>query len=134
MTARRLAVAVCCLAVFLMTGKTGQGAFEDKFGVTPTGTNVTQFWWSGFGMDHSYLWILEPADEASIRAIVGAARLAPPPDDADVDGPPSAAPAWWEPDLLERLPERYVRSEQRQYWRLWVDRRSNRIYALWFDT
>ena len=134
MMTRGLAVGLCLIAGFLVIGKNGKASFEEKFGVRALDAEVRQFWWFGFGMDHTYLWVLEPANDVSIRAIVDGARLAPPHDDSEVDGPPSGPPDWWDQAEIDQLQERYVRSSGRAYWRLWIDRRSGRMFALWFDT
>ncbi len=134
MSSARLVVAACVAATFLTGCKTGPGSFSDKFGVGPGDARIAQFHFSGLGMDHSYLWVIEPADDKSIDAIVTAAALVPRKDLSDGSSLMSDFPAWWDTDALEQLPEGYFRDGDRQFWRVWIDRRSNRIYAQWFDT
>lgn len=134
-TTRALALLVCVAAAVSSGCKTGPGSFRDKFGVDPIDAQVTDFWWSGFGMDHAYLWVLEPADDRFVGAVVRSAQLAPPRSELETDGPGQGRPTppWWDSRTIEALPERYVRNGAGQYWRVWVDRRSNRIYAFWYD-
>ncbi len=135
MSSARLVVAACVVATLLTGCKTGPGSFHDKFGVGPGEARIAQFHFSGLGMDHSYLWVIEPADDAAIAAIVAAAKLRASrgiQDTGTVQG--DSFPGWWDQHAIEQLPEGYFRDGDRQFWRVWVDRPSNRIYAQWFDT
>lgn len=119
----------------LVTGcKTGPASFREKFGVDTGSARITQFYFSGFGMDHSYLWVIEPVDEELIKAIVKSAGLVPRKDAFEGSSLISEFPSWWDTEAIEQLPEGYFMDGDRQYWRVWIDRQSNRIYAQWFDT
>lgn len=66
------------VAAALVTGcKAGPASFREKFGVDTGSARITQFYFSGFGMDHAYLWVIEPVDDALIDSIVKASGLAP---------------------------------------------------------
>ncbi len=127
---------VVAVAAALVTGcKTGPASFREKFGVDTGSARITQFYFSGLGMDHAYLWVIEPGDDALIGSIVKASGLTPRADAFDASGGLSSDfPAWWDADVIERLAEAYFKNARGQYWRMWVDRQSNRLYAQWFDT
>lgn len=84
-------------------------------------------------MDHAYLWIIEPADDVLIESIVKSAGLARA-EAFEASSLRSQFPGWWDAAAIEALPEAYFRDANRMYWRVWVDRQSNRIFAQWFDT
>lgn len=128
-----LVLVVCLAATFSSGCTTGPAAFRDKFGVDTGNARIERFYFSGFGMDHAYLWILEPADDAVIDAMVKSAGLARA-GAFEASGLRSRFPAWWDTQAIDALPEAYFRDANRTYWRIWVDRKSNRIFAQWFDT
>ncbi len=130
----RLVVAGCVAAALIAGCKTAPGSFYDKFGVDPGDDRITQFHFSGLGIDHSYLWVIEPVDDRLIDEIVKATGLVARKDLFEGASLNGDCPAWWDTDAIEQLPEGYFRDGDRQFWRLWIDRRSNRIYAQWFDT
>lgn len=127
-------MAVCVVAMLVTGCKTAPGSFHEKFGVDPGSARITQFYFSGLGMDHAYLWVIEPVDDSVIDAVVKASGLLPRRGMFEgSSGRSSGYPAWWDTDGIEQLPEGYFRDGDRQFWRVWIDRRSNRIYAQWFD-
>lgn len=130
----RVLVGACVVATLVAGCKTGPGSFHDKFGVGTGNARVSQFYFSGLGMDHAYLWVIEPFDDQMIAAIVEAARLRPRQNRSDGASLSSEFPAWWDSEAIEQLPEGYFRNGPRQFWRVWIDRSSNRVYAQWFDT
>jgi hypothetical protein len=132
--AARLVVAACLAATLIAGCKTAPGSFYDQFGVDPGDARITQFYFSGLGMDHAYLWVIEPIDDKLIDEIVKAASLVPRKDPFEGSSLNSEFPAWWDTDAIEQLPEGYFKDGDRKFWRLWIDRRANRIYAQWFDT
>jgi hypothetical protein len=122
------------VAAALGTGcKTGPGSFYDKFGVGLGEARSVHFHFSGLGMDHSYLWVIEPTDDKLSESIVRSAGLIPRKDVHEGSSLRSNFPSWWDTEAIEQLPG-YFRDGVRQFWRVWIDRRSNRIYAQWFDT
>jgi hypothetical protein len=97
MSSARLVVAACVAAAIFAGCKTGPGSFDDKFGVGLGAARIAQFHFSGLGMDHSYLWVIEPVDEAVIAAIVTAAKLKASrgiQDTGTMQG--DSFPAWWD--------------------------------------
>jgi hypothetical protein len=130
----RVVMAVCVVAMLATGCKTAPGSFYQKFGVDPGSARITQFYFSGLGMDHAYLWVIEPVDDTLIDAVVKAAGLVPRKDLFEGSSLISDFPPWWDSDTIEQLPEGYFRDGDRQFWRVWIDRRSNRIHAQWFDT
>ena len=134
MSSARLVVAACVAATLLTGCKTGRGSLYDKFGVALGDARIVHFHFSGAGMDHSYVWVIDLADDEFIDAIVKSASLSPRKDRSEGSSLRSGFPAWWDTDAIEQLPEGYFRDGVRQFWRVWIDRQSNRIYAMWFDT
>lgn len=129
------ALLVAGVAAVVTGCKTGPASFREKFGVDTGSARITQFYFSGFGMDHAYLWVIEPVDDALIDSIVKASGLTPRANAFDTSGGLSSDfPAWWDADAIERVAEAYFKNAHGQYWRVWVERQSNRIYAQWFDT
>ena len=81
------------------------------------------------------IWVMSPVDDAFLARTVTSARLARwQPGEPAVLGLSSGWPSWWPQDSIEALPEVYHREDGTGDWRVWVDRRQNRLYLQWFGT
>ncbi|MEM9348512.1 MAG: hypothetical protein AAGB26_18235 [Planctomycetota bacterium] len=138
---RKLATLFACLMLptllitILFYPKFPSPALKAKYGIsTPSNIKIKHYEWSGFGMDHSHVWLLEPADSLFVKALVDSAGLQPVPIDESQSGLWSDWPAWWPQNHLETLPERYYLEKRYEYWFIGVDRENDLIYVQWFDS
>jgi len=132
---RSLLIVLCCLTWLSGCGKQAGPTLQTNFAVSvPSSVQVKHFDWSGVGMDHWYLWVIEPADPAFIQSLVKHARLTRVQPTQSITGLGSTWPAWWPQSTIDALPEHYYRYSTNVYWHVWVDRANNRIYIQWFDT
>ena len=111
-------------------------ALRDAFGVErPAHVTVDHYDTAILARDGWDIWVVSPVDDAFLRDVVKTARLARRQQgEPEVTGLVSDWPAWWRPARIEALPEAYEREDDAEHWRVWVDRRENRLYLQWFGT
>ncbi|MFO0890309.1 MAG: hypothetical protein U0790_14350 [Isosphaeraceae bacterium] len=102
----------------------------------PAGVKVLHYYSDAY-KDPQFLWVLEPVEEDFLKKLIAGAKLQPAPEGQ----PParlgvSLAP-WWDAGTIETIPEVYFRDpdpSDGSYYRVWVDRKNNRLYVLFMNT
>jgi hypothetical protein len=89
-------------------------------------------------MDHSYIWAIEPADEAFVQSLVQSTELTLATKEEVRSGVAGSLysdwPDWWPQDHIDSLSEHYFRVTEKDHLHVWVDAENDRIYVQWFDT
>lgn len=116
--------------------KTEKGSFKTKFGSLPASCSIQEYWWSGAGLDHSYIWKLRFVSVEDIDGWIGS--LAGYESIKNLHSwnaglISSAFPSWWDRDHLSTLEG--LRKEGDRVGRfIFVDRDVLVVYLQWFDT
>ena len=111
-------------------------ALENSFGVDrPANVRVEHFDELLLNRDGGQIWVLSPVNDAFLQRLVTESRLTRhEPGHEHMPGLTSDWPVWWNTDSIEALPELYYRADESEHWRVWVDRRANRLYLQRFGT
>ncbi len=133
---RRLALllpfALTPLACAPPAGETIQGLYGVPL---PGGVRVVHYYGEAAGMDPTFAWALTPVDDAYLKALIQANKLAP---SSPANPPPPAEyrfPGWWDYPRLYKLPESYYNDTGTGgLRRIWVDRKSERMYIEFIGT
>jgi len=129
-----------CAALVSGCRESAAGALEKRFRISiPPGTTVEHFDCSGPGMDHRDVWVLSPASDSLVGALVRSGRLARRREGDRYSGGliSTAWPEWWPAEALEALPIIYHgvdSAAKHQYRRVWVDTSGKRVYVQFFTT
>ena len=124
----------CCLAAAALLLKPSDPYANHFESPIPTGSRMLHYQRCPAGLDISYAFVFEVADDTLAKQIIREWQLTASTDGGDE--PTSFVvrrpPAWWPAEKeLMAMPEKYAWTDKNseQYRSLWVDRDHHRIYA-----
>ncbi len=103
----------------------------------PAGVTVLHYYSDAY-KDPQFLWVLQPVEQSFLQALFKNGQLkAPAAGDPPLTRVGGVGVPWWDAEKIEQLPEVYYRDpgpDDGSYYRIWVDRPSNRLYVLFMNT
>ncbi|MDG3007010.1 hypothetical protein [Paludisphaera mucosa] len=103
----------------------------------PKGVTVLHYYSDSY-KDPQFLWVLSPAEKPFLDALIANAGLKPAAKGVEFGRIAAPGPfSWWDQEAIEKLPELYYRDpdpNDGSYYRIWVDRKANRLYILFMNT
>ena len=111
--------------------KSSSDSLKEKFPDLSGNLDIQQFWFSGLGMDHCYLWAVTsdsfPTEEALIESGFEVKE--------NQKGLTSDKhPAWWPDAINLRSMKAYYQNDGTEFRVIWVDQKPNLYYLTWFNT
>ncbi len=125
-----------CLLGLTGCGKSPSQSYITKFGSIPDGAKISKFWFSGIGMDHSYLWKIEFDSKENYDQFIKSINHLE--DSKDESGPDTGLcshrfPRWWKEEELEKMNGKRKRGNNIYHYYFYIDH-AHPVYIQWFDT
>ena len=108
----------------------------DLFKTTPPASlSVVHYKSDAIGMDPSFWWECSPLDETYLKALIQNAGLKRATTETRATTLPPQWPTWWKAAGVEMLPELYFSDTgEGGLRRVWVDRKGNRLFIVFWGT
>ena len=115
-------------------GKPSAGSFADKFGKIPKGCEIQEFWFSGAGMDHCYLWKIKFEKIDTINSWLQSKKIQEA-NDCEFRIEENIYPKWWNNSKINPIDYScYEKIIGNKFVYFYIDEANKIIFAQWHDT
>ncbi|MGJ3243742.1 MAG: hypothetical protein ACFE0O_12440 [Opitutales bacterium] len=129
---KKIPSTLIALMVLTICGcKSDSNSLQEKFPELSGDFEIKQFWFSGLGMDHCFLWTVT-SDSFPNEDVLTQSGFEVRKKQGGLSS--EKHPAWWPDGNSLRRMTAYYQNEGNEFRIIWLNRKSKFYYLTWFDT